>query len=165
MQATLATIVERFQNLDDTIDERTQSREYLQLVRQAFRIWDGASTEEKRRYVVNVITNAAGTRLCSEDVIRLFLDWLNLYHESHFSVIRTIHAQPDVSRFEIWDSIYGGAAQGGFSRGRPFQTAYPRPEHRWRYPAGKRNESVRPISADAEEAAEDCGIDDNGVCV
>ena len=70
-------------------------------------MWDEASTEEKRRYVGNVVTNAAGTRLCSDDVIRLFLDWLNLYHESHFAVIRNIYSKRGVSRFEIWDEIYG----------------------------------------------------------
>jgi len=85
--ATLGTILGRFENLGSTIDERIQSEEYLRLVRRAFRVWDDASTEEKRRYVANVVTNAAGTRLCSDDVIRLFLDWLDLYHESHFAVI------------------------------------------------------------------------------
>src|ERR1700726_834588 len=100
-------IINRFENLGATIDERIQSEGYLQLVRRAFRVWDEASTEEKRRYVGNVVANAAGTRLCSDDVIRLFLDWLNTYHESHFAVIRGIYNKQGVSRFEIWDEIYG----------------------------------------------------------
>jgi hypothetical protein len=107
LRITLEMIVDRFENLGPAIDERIQSEEYLQLVRRAFRVWDEASTEEKRRYVGNVVTNAAGTRLCSDDVIRLFLDWLNLYHESHFAVIRSIYSKRGVSRFEIWDEIYG----------------------------------------------------------
>jgi len=107
LRITLEMIVGRFQNLGPAIEERIQSEEYLQLVRRAFRVWDEASTEEKRRYVANVVANAAGTRLCSEDVIRLFLDWLNLYHESHFAVIRGIYNKQGITRFEIWDAIYG----------------------------------------------------------
>jgi hypothetical protein len=107
LRITLEMIVSRFENLGEAIDERIQSDEYLQLVRRAFRVWDEASTEEKRRYVGNVVANSAGTRLCSDDVIRLFLDWLNLYHESHFAVIRSIYNKHGVTRFEIWDQIYG----------------------------------------------------------
>lgn len=107
LRITLQAIVNRFDNLGPTIDERIQSEEYLQLVRRAFRVWDEASTEEKRRYVGNVVANASGTRLCSDDVIRLFLDWLNLYHESHFAVIRRIYNKQGITRFEIWDEIYG----------------------------------------------------------
>ncbi len=113
LRITLETIVNRFENLGPTIDERIQSEEYLQLVRRAFRVWDEASTEEKRRYVGNVVANAAGTRLCSDDVIRLFLDWLNLYHESHFAVIRCIYNKQGITRFEIWDQIYGELPREG----------------------------------------------------
>ena len=107
LRITLQMIVNRFENLGPAIDERIQSEEYLQLVRRAFRVWDEASTEEKRRYVGNVVANASGTRLCSDDVIRLFLDWLNLYHEAHFAVIRRIYNKQGITRFEIWDEIYG----------------------------------------------------------
>ncbi|MBN9662253.1 MAG: hypothetical protein J0H49_28910 [Acidobacteria bacterium] len=107
LTATLESVVNRFESLGDTIDARIQSEGYLQLVRRAFRVWDDAATEEKRRYVGNVLANSAGTRLCSDDVVRLFLDWLNTYHESHFAVIRTIYANRGITRFEIWDQIYG----------------------------------------------------------
>jgi hypothetical protein len=91
LRITLETVVDRFGSLGPAIDERIQNEEYLQLVRRAFRVWDEAATEEKRGYVGNVVANAAGTRVCSDDVVRLFLDWLNLYHESHFAVIRGIY--------------------------------------------------------------------------
>jgi hypothetical protein len=54
-----------------------------------------------------VLSNSAGTRICSDDVIRLFLDWLDLYHEAHFAVVREIYKNPGTTRFEIWDTIYG----------------------------------------------------------
>ena len=103
----LAAITDRFENLGPEIDARIQTEEYLGLVRRAFRTWDRADTEEKRAYVRNVVTNAAGTRICSDDVVRLFLDWLDLYHEAHFAVVREIYKNPGVTRFEIWDTIYG----------------------------------------------------------
>jgi hypothetical protein len=107
LRATLEYIINRFEGLGEAIDSRIQSEEYLRLVRRAFRVWDDAATDEKRRYVGNVLANAAGTRLCSDDVVRLFLDWLNAYHESHFAVIRTIYAMRRITRFEISDQIYG----------------------------------------------------------
>lgn len=107
LKRDLEDIVQRFESIGMQIDERIQSEDYLQLVRKAFRTWDEADTEEKRKYVKNIVTNAAGTRLCSDDVIRLFIDWLNLYHEAHFAVIRKIYNNPQITRFEIWDSIYG----------------------------------------------------------
>lgn len=107
LRTTLESIVSRFESLGEPIDDRIQSEEYLQLVRRAFRVWDDAATDEKKRYVGNVLANAAGTRLCSDDVVRLFLDWLNTYHESHFAVIRTIYANRGISRLDIWKQIYG----------------------------------------------------------
>lgn len=107
LKQTLEDIQKRFDSFGGAIDERIQSDEYLMLVRKAFRTWDEADTHEKRKYVANTITNAAGTRVCSDDVVRLFIDWLKLYHESHFAVIREIYSNPGSSRFEIWTSLYG----------------------------------------------------------
>lgn len=107
LQETLAEIQRRFEALGPTIDERIQSEAYLGLVRKAFRVWDESDTEEKRRYTANVVTNSAGTRVCSDDVIRLFIDWLELYHEAHFAVIREIFQNPASTRFDIWSGIYG----------------------------------------------------------
>lgn len=107
LMRTLAEITQRFESLGPQVDERIRSEEYLALVRRAFRVWDRADTEEKRKYVGNLVTNAAGTRLCSDDVIRLFIDWLDLYHEAHFAVIREVYKNPGATRFEIWNDLYG----------------------------------------------------------
>ena len=56
----LTEVANRLDNLGDTIDERIQNEEYLGLVRSAFRTWDRAETEDKRRYVANLVSNAAG---------------------------------------------------------------------------------------------------------
>lgn len=74
LKQTLEEVNKRFEALGSTIDARIQSDEYLALVRKAFRAWDEADTNEKRLYAANIVTNAAGSRICSDDVIRLFLD-------------------------------------------------------------------------------------------
>lgn len=107
LKATLHEIEGRFEALGAAIDERIQSEEYLTLVRKAFRAWDNADTNEKRRYSANLVTNAAGSRVCSDDVLRLFLDWLELYHEAHFAVIKHISQNPGSTRYDIWSHIYG----------------------------------------------------------
>ncbi len=107
LSGTIAEIGKRFDSLGDQIDERIESEKYLSIVRQAFRSWDRAETEEKRKYISNLITNAAGTTLCNDDVVRLFVDWLNLYHEAHFAVIREIFRNPGYTRRDIWIAIHG----------------------------------------------------------
>jgi hypothetical protein len=105
LKETMQNIENRFELLGEKINERINSEEYLQLVRKSFRVWDNADTDEKRKYVSNLITNASSTSLTSDDVIRLFIDWLNNYHEIHFSVIREIYNKPSSTRYTIWKSI------------------------------------------------------------
>jgi len=97
----------RFETLGDQVEERIQSEPYLDIVRRAFRAWDRADTDEKRKFVGNLVSNASGTTLTSDDVIRLFIDWLDTYHEAHLAVIREIYQKPDSTRYEIWESING----------------------------------------------------------
>lgn len=103
----LEEIMRNFESFGSKVDERIQSEDYLTLVRSAFHAWDQADTEEKRKYIKNLISNAAGTRLCSDDVIRLFIDWLELYHEVHFAVIREIYKSPGITRYDIWAELSG----------------------------------------------------------
>jgi hypothetical protein len=106
LEGTLSEIDSRFEAIGESINERIESEEYLGIVRKAFRVWDTADTEEKRNYVANLVTNAGGTRLCSDDVLRLFTDWLALYHESHFAVIREISKNPGSTRQDVWTALY-----------------------------------------------------------
>ena len=101
----LEDVCRRFDELGDQIDERIQSVEYLSLVKKAFRSWDQAETAEKKEYIKNLITNAAAIELCPDDLIRLFIDWIDTYHEAHFKVIRGIYQHPGTGRGEIWDNI------------------------------------------------------------
>lgn len=104
---TLNYIVERLEGFEEEVKDRLESEEYLALVRKGFRSWDQADTDEKRNLIKNLLTNACATKLCADDLVRLFIDWINLYHEAHFRVIREIFKSPGVSRGLIWDRTAG----------------------------------------------------------
>lgn len=103
----IAEILHRLDSVKEEIDDRLESEEYLALVRKAFRAWDQADTDQKRTYIKRLIANAGASKLCPDDLIRLFLDWLSLYHEAHFMVIREIYKNTGVTRADIWLSIHG----------------------------------------------------------
>jgi hypothetical protein len=107
LRETLEQVFGRIESLGQEVHARLESAEYLGLVRKAFREWDQADTDEKRRLIVQLITNAAGLRICSDDILRLFLDWVDNYHESHFAVIREIHKNEGPTRYDIWVTVYG----------------------------------------------------------
>jgi hypothetical protein len=103
----LKEINERYNNIGEEIKDRIQSEQYLDIVRKAFRAWDDSDTDEKRNYIKNLIANSAGTKICSDDVIRLFIDWLKIYHEAHFNIIGYIYGNPGCTRYDIWMSLHG----------------------------------------------------------
>ncbi|MEX0653927.1 MAG: hypothetical protein WD534_12780 [Phycisphaeraceae bacterium] len=105
--ASLLSIITRLESLAVELDERIQSEEYLSLVRRAFKTWDQAETEEKRRLIQNLLTNAAAVRICSDDVVRLFIEWIEKYHEIHFKVIREVFKHEGAGRGDIWANIHG----------------------------------------------------------
>jgi hypothetical protein len=83
-----------------------ESPGYLALVRSAFKSWDNAETAEKREYIKRLISNAGATTLCPDDLVRLFIGWIDTYHESHFVVIKEIYQNPGVTRGTIWDKVH-----------------------------------------------------------
>ncbi len=107
LRLTLVGMAERLDGFGEEVEDRIHSHSYLNLVRKTFRQWDEADTAEKRQLLVALITNAAGTRVCSDDILRLFLDWIDLYHEAHFAVIREIHKNQGPTRYDIWVAVYG----------------------------------------------------------
>lgn len=104
---TLGQILERLDSLGDEIKERVESEEYLGLIRKGFQAWDRADTEEKRDLIRKLLTNAGGSKLCPDDLVRLFIEWIDKYHEAHFKVIREIYREPNVTRGRIWEAING----------------------------------------------------------
>jgi len=106
LKVTLNDITSRLEYFGEDVQKRIESPEYLSLVRNAFRSWDEAETEEKREYIKRLIGNAGASALCPDDLVRLFIGWINNYHESHFAVIKEIFKKPGITRGEIWDKVH-----------------------------------------------------------
>jgi len=107
LRDTLNDIFHRLDNFGDQVQQRIESPEYLSLVRQAFRSWDAADTQEKKQMLKRLIMNAGAIQLCDDDLIRLFLHWVELYHETHFVVVRAIYRSHRITRRQLWNVIRG----------------------------------------------------------
>lgn len=88
---TIIEIMARLDLQDDAISERVESKEYQSLVKKTFREWAGAESEEKRVFIRNILSNAAASQVSSDDVVRLYIDWLTKYSEMHFQVIGAVY--------------------------------------------------------------------------
>lgn len=104
---TMAEILSRLNLNDENVRKRIESPEYLSLVKKCFRDWSAAESEQKRVFVRNLLLNAASHKLCSDDVVRMFIKWIDTYSEIHFSVIRYIYQHPGSTRRTIWLDVHG----------------------------------------------------------
>ena len=104
---TLGEIVERLEEFGQETQARIESEEYLALVRKAFRAWDAVDTEEKRDLLRKLLANAGASTVDPDDLVRLFIEWIETYHEAHFQVVRAIYRNPRTTRAAIWDLIHG----------------------------------------------------------
>ena len=104
---TIDEILTRLDGFGQEIKDRIESSEYLALVRKAFKSWDQADTYEKRQMLKKLLMNAGGTKLCPDDLVRLFISWIDQYHEAHFMVIREIYQHKGITRWQIWKNIHG----------------------------------------------------------
>ncbi len=107
LSSAFVEIFSRLESFGDEIQERIESPEYLNLVKKCFRSWDEADTQDKKQMLKKLITNASAIKLCSDDLVRLFIAWIDQYHETHFMVIKEIYRHPGSSRAQIWDKIRG----------------------------------------------------------
>lgn len=105
LMISLDEVAGRLESIPEAYESRIESEEYLTLVRRAFRSWDNAETKEKRQYIVNLISNSASTNICPDDLIRLYNDWLDSYHEIHFKIIRAVYQNPGITRLGIWQTV------------------------------------------------------------
>jgi hypothetical protein len=87
------------------IAQRIRSSEYQSLLRKAFRDWAGTESEEKRIFVRNLLSNAAAAKFVSDDVVKLFLQWIRDYSELHFAVVGAIYNAAGITRSGVWDKL------------------------------------------------------------
>lgn len=106
-EQTILEIMARLDIHDEQIAKRLESSEYQSLLKKTFREWSGTESEEKRMYIRNILANAAATNLTSDDVVRLFIEWLVVYSELHFKVITVIykHSSEGISRGGVWTEL------------------------------------------------------------
>ncbi len=107
-QNVLGEIVARLDMHDEEIGKRIQSDEYQHLLRKAFRNWSGTESESKQTMLRNILSNAAASRLSSDRVVELFIDWLHTYSEFHFAVIADLYGNPAATRGDMWNRIGTG---------------------------------------------------------
>lgn len=104
--STIGDILERLDGFGEEVQQRIESPEYLQLVKKTFRAWDQADTEDKKQMLKKLITNAGAITLCPDDLVRLFISWIERYHESHFKVIKEVYQNAPITKGNIWDRIH-----------------------------------------------------------
>ncbi|MCK9400868.1 MAG: hypothetical protein M0Q51_12880 [Bacteroidales bacterium] len=102
---TIYGIILRLENFDSSVHIRMESDEYQDLVKKGFRVWDNSDTDDKRELIKNLLTNSCASTLCTDDIIRLFIDWIGLYHEAHFYIIKEIYQNKRITRGQIWNKI------------------------------------------------------------
>jgi hypothetical protein len=107
-QKTIVEIMARLDLQDEEIAARMESKDYQSLLRKTFRDWAGAESEEKRVYIRNILSNAAATRINSDDVVRMFIDWIDTFSEMHFDVIAAIYNSDGITRGGVWRKIGKG---------------------------------------------------------
>lgn len=105
---TLVEVMVRLDPNDPVVQERIATSGYLSLVKKCFRDWSAAESEEKRILIRNLLTNAAATKLTEDDIVRLFVEWIDKYSETHFKVIRSVYQHSGTTRQELWEDIHGG---------------------------------------------------------
>jgi hypothetical protein len=107
-EATVLEVMARLDLHDEKIAARVESREFQSLVKKTFRDWAGVESEEKRVLIRNILSNAAASTVSSDDVVRMFIDWIGQYSELHFQVIGAIYNSGGITRGAIWRKIGKG---------------------------------------------------------
>jgi hypothetical protein len=102
---TIFQIIDKLESSGIDAQERLETEEYLTLVKKGFKEWDNSETTEKKEYIRKLLTNACATNLSTDDMIRLFIEWIRAYHETHFLVIKEIYRHRGITRGQIWRKI------------------------------------------------------------
>jgi hypothetical protein len=102
---TIAEVVARLDMKDEEVTKRIESNEYQAILKKAFRNWSSVDSENKRQKIRNILANAASSTLASDDVIKLFIDWIDTYSDFHFEVVGEIYRSNGVSRGGMWRNL------------------------------------------------------------
>ena len=107
MGITILEVATRIDLDDPEVKARAESPDFVAIVRKALRNWGAAESEEKRKLIRNLLANAASCKLTTDDVVKLFIEWIAKYSEIHFKVIRIVHQNPGFTRADMWGKLHG----------------------------------------------------------
>lgn len=113
---TMFEVMEKLDLEDDRVKERLESPEYLRLIKKCFRDWSAAESEEKRQLITQLLVNAAGTHITSDDIVNLFVTWIDSYSEGHFKVVRAVYNHAGCTRKDIWLRMNPDSSENGLPR-------------------------------------------------
>lgn len=71
----------------------------------------GCRERRKRKLIRNLLVNAASANIVGDDIIRLFIEWIDMYSEAHFKVIATLYNNAGLTRAVIWNHIHGNVVR------------------------------------------------------
>ncbi|MDR0484009.1 MAG: hypothetical protein LBH40_01845 [Alphaproteobacteria bacterium] len=103
---TFAEITQRLDWQDDIISHKVSSEEFQSLCKKAFRDWGAIGSEDKRKYVRNVLVNSASDNQTGYEIVKLFLDWIQKYSDLHFNIMKIIYNKDGITRYDIWKDLY-----------------------------------------------------------
>lgn len=109
LKRALAFLTKRLEELGAEAMRRAESEGYLRMVRKTFQGWDRADSDAKRHYFANLLANAAGTAYAPDDMVRLFIEWIDRFNDSHFRIIRHVYDYQPCTRYEIAEAFFGGS--------------------------------------------------------
>ena len=80
----------RLDHNDEKIQKRIESPEYLKILKECFRDWSAAESEDKRILIRNLLVNAASPGITSDDVLRLFIEWIDRFEKGARGFLRSV---------------------------------------------------------------------------
>lgn len=102
---TISEVIARLDMQDEETLNRVESEEYQSLLKKSFRKWSSIDSESKRHKIRNILSNAASSSLVSDDVVSLFIDWIEQYSDFHFEVVGQIYQNTGITRGTIWENL------------------------------------------------------------
>lgn len=102
---TIEEVIERIDMHSQEETERMASPEYQSILKKTFRNWSTVDSEEKRILIRNILANSVCSHVASDDVVKMFIDWIDNFSELHIKVISAIYNSNGITRAQIWQKL------------------------------------------------------------
>lgn len=102
-------LTEVLQSLDFSkrkVKKRVESPNYLALVRKSLRDLSADESQQKHHMIGNLLYNAAVLDLTPDNILKIFISWIENYTDEHFAVLKEIADRGPLTRRDIWLYIH-----------------------------------------------------------